>query len=329
MIYPWQSKQWQHLLQRRKQGNLAHAFLLHGSAGLGKLDFACAFAQLLLCARHDLTQACGECPSCQLLAAKTHPDFILVQPEAEGKVIKIDQIRALCEDFSKTALQGGYKVVVIEPADAMNIAAANALLKTLEEPEAETLLLLVSSRPQSLPATIRSRCQKIAFTIPEKEIAQHWLLKQLDFKLAADVDNLLALADGAPVRALILAESADLELRAKLLTDLQQLHRGGSDAVSMAANYLDMDLKTGCAYLINWLMRMIKLSFNANNVLDTTAQDRSEVENSLQQMAQAMDLTRMFVYLDKLLSLNKVLIDGISLNKQLLLEDLFLDFQEL
>ena len=123
MIYPWQTKQWQQLQSQKQQQRLPHALLLVGADGLGKLDFAYEFASSLLCQSESTLEACGECGSCKLIAAGTHPDLFYVAPEASGKVIKVDIIRDLCKEFSLTSQFSGYKVAVIADADSMNINA--------------------------------------------------------------------------------------------------------------------------------------------------------------------------------------------------------------
>ena len=129
-IYPWQQRRWQQLRQQVAQNRLPHAILITGQAGVGKYHFANSFARFLLCQQRT-TDACGYCQSCHWFNAATHPDLIRIQPEEEGKAIKIAQIRQLVHDLSHTASQIGYQVVILHPAEAMNKAAANALLKIL------------------------------------------------------------------------------------------------------------------------------------------------------------------------------------------------------
>lgn len=168
-IYPWQQAQWQSVLQQLQADRLPHALLLAGPSGLGKRSFANALAAHALCVKHT---ACGQCRSCLLLNASNHPDLLELQPEAEGKAIKIEQVRELVTELGQTAQQGSYQVVVIEPAEAMNKAGANALLKTLEEPPGPVIFLLISHQPATIPATIRSRCQRLNFMVPDRAISQ-------------------------------------------------------------------------------------------------------------------------------------------------------------
>ncbi|MCV6606274.1 MAG: DNA polymerase III subunit delta', partial [Porticoccaceae bacterium] len=153
MPYPWQGELWDDIVHLHKKQRLPHALMLTGPADVGKSRFARALAQRVACGEPVGGYACGTCKSCKLIAAESFPDLKRVAPEEAGKAIKIDQIRALCDFMAKTAQQGGWKVALIEPAEAMNVNAANALLKTLEEPSNNTLLILVCHQLSRVPAT--------------------------------------------------------------------------------------------------------------------------------------------------------------------------------
>lgn len=156
----------QQLLHNREQGKLGHAWLLYGKPGSGKKQLWQQLAHILLCQAPHRNAACGQCKSCLLLAAGTHPDYMDLQPEPSesGKTstLRIDQIRQLAEFAVLTPQYATQRVVIIDPVDQMNLQAANALLKTLEEPTAHTLLLLVCHDLDRLLPTLRSRCQRIA-----------------------------------------------------------------------------------------------------------------------------------------------------------------------
>ena len=127
-VYPWQVALWQQLVGRTQH---AHAYLLHGAAGIGKRALAERLMAYLLCRQPTDVGACGQCKACYLLAAGTHPDNFILQPEEPEKPIKVDQVRELVSFVVQTAQLGGRKVVLVEPAEAMNLNAANALLKSL------------------------------------------------------------------------------------------------------------------------------------------------------------------------------------------------------
>ncbi|MDX1655478.1 MAG: DNA polymerase III subunit delta', partial [Candidatus Competibacteraceae bacterium] len=195
---PWHQPHWQRLAAGVEAGRLPHALLLSGPSGLGKMLFARQLTQSLLCRQpgENLT-FCGKCRGCRLLAAGSHPDITRVEPEEPGKPIKVDRVRQLCAFLGQTAR--GYKVALLSPAEAMNPSAANALLKTLEEPPPGSLLLLVTAFPARLPATIRSRCQILAFTPPLRTQALEWLSPRV---AGFQAGLLLDLTGNAPLAAL-------------------------------------------------------------------------------------------------------------------------------
>lgn len=163
MLHEWHEKNWERVTQRIKNSPLSAAFLFWGQRGLGQYDFAEHFADWLLCEQPQVKSACGQCASCQWLKSKTHPDKLVIQPEQDATSIKVDAIRQI-KNFSQQTSHGGqYRVLLIAPAESMNLSAANALLKTLEEPPEKVIFLLVSYHAAWLLPTIRSRCQKIYF----------------------------------------------------------------------------------------------------------------------------------------------------------------------
>jgi DNA polymerase-3 subunit delta' len=220
----WNRPLWDNVLERRRRGAMPHALLLGGPAGLGKRAFAAGLAALLLCEKPADT-ACGTCRSCLLVAAGSHPDRVEINLELrdDGKTprseIVVDQIRVLSQRLSMTAQFGGHQVALIDPADLMNNAAANALLKTLEEPGAGTVMLLISDQSTRLPATIRSRCQRVDFVLPNAAEAIGWLKRQgVDGAAQA-----LEAAAGNPGLALELARGGGLALRTEVASDLANL----------------------------------------------------------------------------------------------------------
>lgn len=240
-LAPWQTAQWSTLQARRDRGALPHALLLAGPAGLGKREFARAFAYGLLCAQPVDGHACGHCRSCLLLAAGTHPDWLVLgrglrRDGTERSEIVIDQIRELAAKLAMSSQFGGWQVACIDPADAMNTAAANALLKTLEEPSTQTLLMLLADAPWRLPATIRSRCQRTEFHLPETAQALVWLRSE---QPGEDVAEALAAAGGNPGLARDWLRSGQLEQRTAVRGDLAGLAAGRSDPGSVARRWVE------------------------------------------------------------------------------------------
>jgi DNA polymerase-3 subunit delta' len=218
---PWQAVSWQRLLPQLEANTLPHALLAAGPAGVGKYQFMWALATGLLCAHPSAGIACGKCRNCDLLRAGTHPDLLRVQPEADSRAIKIEQIRELIGFCAKTPGIASRKVVLLAPAEAMNTSSANALLKCLEEPSASTQLLLVSHQPSALPATVRSRCQVLAMGLPPQQPGIDWLTQ-----LTGSADTaaqLLELTGGRPLQARDLYLEDGLERRQALQQALDSL----------------------------------------------------------------------------------------------------------
>ena len=224
-----------------------HALLLHGPQGVGQFELALALAQTWLCEDAGDAGPCGRCPSCRLVQAHTHPDLLVLLPEAlreslgwsasgeetdsastddkagkrkPSKEIRVDDIRQAIGFAQTTSARGRGKVVVLHPAELMNSVSANALLKTLEEPPGAARLLLSCAAPDLLLPTIRSRCQAVAVPLPQQEVASRWLAEQS----IAQPEVLLAAAGGQPQEAL---EWAREGLDARQWLDLpQQIARG-------------------------------------------------------------------------------------------------------
>lgn len=241
-LAPWQQRAFERVLASHAEGRLGHGLLVCGPPRLGKRALAEAIAARLLCrGAAPGAPACGRCRSCTLLAAGTHPDLHRVSYALNDKgeprtVIIVEQIRALSERIALTPQLDGAIVSLIDPADALNVNAANALLKTLEEPQPGRYLLLLSDAPQRLPATIRSRCQRIELRPPDREEARAWLL---GLGLAAtEVDTALDAADGHPGEARALLEEGGLALRAAVQAELDALARGRAGTVETAKAWL-------------------------------------------------------------------------------------------
>jgi DNA polymerase-3 subunit delta' len=178
-LLPWLEPALAQLEAARLAGSLGHAWLISGPAGIGKINFALVLALRLL--RHEPHEG-ALAPSTALAAMAArhdptdrHPDLHWLFPLEDKESISIDQVREVIQTFTLTAHRGGAKVILIEPAEALTTAAANALLKTLEEPTPRGYLFLVSHQPGRLPATVRSRCQHLAVRVPDAEITAEWL----------------------------------------------------------------------------------------------------------------------------------------------------------
>lgn len=274
MIYPWQQPAWRQLQQLRER--LPHAILLHGPQGIGKTVLAEYFARTLLCEAPTVEeQACGRCASCVWLAQGSHPDYRRVRPEildeasevdgddaagsetdgdkksakstrAPSKEIKIDQIRALSDFMNVATHRQGLRVVLLYPAEALNAAAANALLKTLEEPPPQTVFLLIAHSVDRLLPTILSRCRQFPLSMPPRAVALDWLNEQK----INDAESWLAQQGGAPLAAYEFAQS---DLHDSLQEFLRCLAQPSIDNALKSAERLHKN--TPLALLLEWLQR--------------------------------------------------------------------------
>lgn len=234
MLPDWLAPAWARLLG--DAARLPHALLLQGQPGIGKRLFARELAQRLLCERAaSAAYPCGRCDACHLFAAGTHPDLRIVMPDADQEVeasdeppggakpektstqIRIEQIRDLADFVGMRSHRQGWRVVILEPAEAMNVGAANALLKALEEPGDNFMFILVSDNPRRLLPTIVSRCRRIPLPKPSRAAGQAWLESRPQ---GSEALALLDLCGGAPLAALDLAGSASAEVLAKVTEQL-------------------------------------------------------------------------------------------------------------
>lgn len=315
-VYPWHAPLWSALTA--DLARLPHALLLQGPAGVGKHDFALRLAAALLCAQPNAeTAACGQCHSCRLLAAGTHPDLTQVVPEEDRRGIVIDQIRGLGAYLALRPHTAARKVAILSPADSMNLNAANSLLKILEEPPLGSVLLLVASQPARLPATIRSRCQRLTFPVPGRALALDWLKGREGGEVAA---QLVDEAGGAPLQALALAREGFLAKRETLVRDLDHLLAGSEDPVACAQRWKGL----GSSVCIGWLGGFVAGLIRGLAVTGGTAAGSDpDVSRFLQTRKNVLNLNKLFVYFDVVSSARNALFSG-GLDEQLLLEDLLI-----
>lgn len=231
MNFPWLQSVQSEFAERFESGRLAHALLLTGPAGTGKQQLARDWVASLLCLESRIP-ACGQCRSCQLLGSGAHPDyrFLSFELNDKGKLrteIVVDQVRSLISSLQLTTTISVRKVAMIHPAEALNRNAANALLKTLEEPPGDTVILLVCDDPGRLTATIRSRCQNLLIRLPDRTVALDWLLGRGEHQ-AADAEAALAAAAGSPLIAQQMLEDGSTRQYLQLRTTLASLDAAGT-----------------------------------------------------------------------------------------------------
>ena len=319
LSYPWLQAYRQHLAAYVKQQRIPQALLINGIAGLGKHELAKQFAQYLICLDKQENTYCGECASCKLFSANTHPDFIQLQPEEPGKAIVVAAIRGLISKLNLKPQYSGYRVVIIRPADKMNINAANAFLKCLEEPPERTVFLLLTEQMQALPATIRSRCQKMLIKPPEINSAAHWLQEQ---GIGAEQTLLLHLAQGAPLRALAYAQENVLEQRNSCFAEWQKISQDKACPIQIAEKWQKLPDNQLVHWLLSWTEDLIKCYFQIDKSLLLNA----DLEKHLRTLAKRLDLNRLFSFYDLLLKDTYRI--KTQLNKQLLFEEMLITWSQ-
>ncbi|MHB8708327.1 MAG: DNA polymerase III subunit delta' [Desulfuromonadales bacterium] len=296
-------------------GRLAHAYLFAGPEGVGKRLMALAVARVLFCAEGT---GCGECPACRKLDHRNHPDLHVLEPD--GNSIKIEQVRAIQRDLSLRPLEGRRKVCLIEAAELMTTAAANALLKTLEEPRGDTLLILLSSQPQRLLETIRSRCQMLQFPRQSLELIRASLQTQLG--VADDEAHVLAaLSEGSFKKAFGKDRQLYLEERRTLLKTLTALSAGSILPTLEFAEQLAGDKATlpDILEIFQAFYRDVLLTLHGR---DTTELVNLDLDEKVRRVAGREDVTNVLAKLEALKSARWQL--ERNLNPQLVMEVLLL-----
>ncbi|MGQ0442420.1 MAG: DNA polymerase III subunit delta' [Methylophilaceae bacterium] len=309
----------------QRKNTLPHAMLLRGRAGIGKHDFALSLSQALLCQNPDkLHQACGICPSCQWFAESSHPDFRLIAPETEEdddeplkkksskkNQISIAQIRQLFDYLSLSSHQvQGRRLILISPAEALNGASANALLKMLEEPPINTFFLLVCSQPQRLLATIVSRCQSIDMPLPSKGDALTWLKTQ--GMLQAEV--VLDYAGGSPLLAL--QTQAQMETTNHLI---KQLALGAElNPFVSAPLFMSIGMERALDALQKWIFDLVSFKFVSQLRFHT------QQASTLQALSKSVNLSALLHFQQSLVDAKKTA--NHPLNNEMQLENVLLQY---
>ena len=314
LLWPWQTSFYERLRQAHSQ-RPAHALLLQTAAGHGGEQLARALAMQQLC-RQDEALACGHCRSCQLFLAGTHPDFLTLLPEEAEAPIKVDAVRQVVGFLQQRAQFGGWRVVLIDPAERMNVQAANALLKTLEEPGEQVLLLLLSERPSDLLATVRSRCQTWILPRASGEQAQEWLQAQGGGEWTTIA---LQMARAAPLRGQALLAADWPRRRSILWTDVQALHQGRRDAIAVAATWKSWgDPLTLSDVLAQWVEDLMRCQRGLTQDLH-----HPDLVADYDSMLVSIQAERLHAFWQRLIAVRRDLAGHLQL--QLLLETLALD----
>ena len=320
--YPWQDSLWQQMAGRAQH---AHAYLLHGPAGIGKRALAERLMANLLCKQPVGLEACGSCKSCSLLAAGSHPDNYILEPEEADKAIKVDQVRELVNFVVQTAQLGGRKVVLVEPVESMNVNAANALLKSLEEPSGNTILLLVSHQSSRLLPTIRSRCVQQACPLPSEVMSLEWLAKALPECSDTERRELLTLAAGSPLAAVKLQAQGVREQRAAVVEGVKKLLKREISATQLAESWNAIPL----LLLFDWFCDWSSLILRYQLTQDESGLGLEDMRKVLQYLAQKTPQDKVLAIQDWILAQRQKVLGKANLNRVLLLEALLVQWASL
>ncbi|OQP31334.1 DNA polymerase III subunit delta' [Pantoea latae] len=248
--YPWLNQPYRHIISQHQAGRAHHALLIQAIDGMGDDALVWGVSRWLMCQQRDGLKSCGLCHGCQLMQAQTHPDWYRLEAEKGKSTLGIDAVRQVTEKLYHFAQQGGAKVVWLPDAAQLSESAANALLKTLEEPPANSWFFLSSREPSRLLATLRSRCMALSLTLPDEAQSLQWLSRQMSQDEAA-LQAALRLSAGAPAAALQLLEPARWQARQTLCNALPDALRQDILQLLPALNSEDV------AARISWLLALL------------------------------------------------------------------------
>jgi DNA polymerase III subunit delta' len=307
----WLEPPMQRLRGAYAAGRLPHALLIHEAPGAGGGWLAAWVARMVLCSS-PAEAPCGRCGACQRALQGQHPDLALVGPLEASAQIRIEQVRELAAELALTAHQGGYKVAILSPADGMNRFAANALLKTLEEPPRGTLLILVATQPSRLPATILSRCQRVRVPAPEPAEAIAWLEAT---RGPGEWKQVLAVLGAAPMAAAAADPAAVVTIAEEVRRGLEEVSTGGGDPAATAERWAKSELPLRLACVENWLTERIRGNAGGRGVFTEVRPGAHPGRHG-----DSLDLRQLFALLDVVRELKSSL--DAPINRGLALESL-------
>ena len=343
-IFPWLQANWQRIA--KNPDNQHHGVLLVGKSGIGKREFALAFSQWLICDNSSSqlegqTGACGSCQNCRLFLAGNHPDFHVLTTELEAvegrqslisqfsdryqdskerdkkakpsRIISIDQVRQLIQRFSTRAHIANTKVALIQPADHMNVNAANGLLKLLEEPPQGSVLILVSADPGRLPSTIRSRCMNHILSAPDLDASRQWLNQNFDSEIA---ELALSISDDGPLNVASMIESGQVDDQKKCILGTAGVAAQRVNPLELASQLSKMNFEQVLIWLQRFVTEVIKIR---------VASTDSVWLGKLPLDVQTLSVDRLYGLYDRILHYRKICREPV--NEQLALEDLLLVLQ--
>ncbi|BAW80409.1 DNA polymerase III subunit delta' [Candidatus Nitrosoglobus terrae] len=302
---------------------MPHALLLAGPAGMGKCIFASKLIQALTCEQpQNDGQGCNFCSGCYLQQVGSHPDHIKISPQEGRQGISVDHIRQIHHQLTLSAKKSRFKTAIIYPAEIMTLSAANSLLKVLEEPPGDSVIILITNICSQLPATIRSRCQQLWFIPPPLEEAKIWLQQHVPSTQNLDLISLLRLVGGAPLRALKYIDQSLLSFREQLINDLFFLSKEKITFLDIAQNWLKEDLEEPLYWVLTFAEDMIRIK----NKVSTQWLINPDIAHLLQFFSEKIQIDILFSFLKRIEHDLWLWKSQSSVNSQLLLEKLLIDW---
>lgn len=317
-LYPWLEPAFNLLCSYRNQNRLPGGLCVSAPTDLGQKRLIDVFAQLCFCTQPvEAHQPCGVCAACRLSIADNYPDYLVLSVEEGSSVIKVDAIRSLCADLALNPQFNQHRFAVIVNADQLNRSAANALLKTLEEPSPQTTIVLLTEHVNRLPATLRSRCQPMVLSA-DVQLMTDWLHRNG----CTESEAYLRLANGSPLRARVLWKDKALAVRNKLLDALYHLVMKDADPIRVAEQFQPNYPLPALDWISGWVMDLIRLQ----SVNDATVLQHADQIQRLQDLATILEFKLLFQLLDKIHTAKQRA--SSTLNKQLEFEDLLISWQQ-
>jgi len=299
---------------------MPHAILLKSTGGLGIEQLADKLAEFFLCnAPLDNGSACKQCKSCGLLTAQTHPDYHKLTVAEDKSLLSVDQIRELVDQCMERPHQGGYRIAIVQPGDKINANAANALLKTLEEPGSDTLIILIADNNLQYPATILSRCQVFTLLSPKESDATQWILEEQSEASwnESEVKLALRMSNGAPIKALELLNNEQLSFRTLFLKDLNKISLGQIDPEKFVASIDKIQIPD----ILKWLYSLSLDSYKLSTNIDATMLINFDQTELLKRMS-VLPANRLNPWIDRIVEARRLLTTTSNITPQLILEDL-------
>ena len=313
MIHTWHQTVWDQLVSTRNSNHLPHAILISGAEGTGKQAFSEALVNSLLCeSPTEDYDACGDCKSCHVKHSDAHPDYFHVTIAEKKTQILIDQIRQLNEFLRLSQSYRGSRVAFIHPAEALNINAANSLLKSLEEPADNTVIILLTSQLSTLLPTIKSRCQILHLPTPNKEMALQWLSQQ---SIQHKPEELLSMSGGRPLYALELDNEEHFKRRNEFANDLSAVVMQQQSITEISKKWQNAVKYELLDWQIHWVQQLIKCHFSRRQ------------ETSVLSIPRPKNIANLWQLHDQLIKLRAIA--HTSLNAQLFIENMLLSWMKL